>query len=496
MSITTVGASREEALSTAKADLNFFAALCISEIYRFPFPPIFIAIWQMLTDDAVKKVGQHRIAIGLPRGFGKTILLKLYVVWLILYTDRRFILVVCNTASLAENFIADVTDILSAPNIIQLFGDWRLAVEKDTQSLKKFTFRGRPINIAALGSGSSLRGLNIKLVRPDAIIMDDMQSREEAESAITANQVLVWLLGTLMKANDKARCQFTFVGNMYPFEGSILKKLKRNPAWFSFVCGAILEDGCSIWPDLRSIDDIMEELENDISMGHPEIFYSEVMNDEDAGNKAGVDITQIQVFEPDTLPGQQPLQAEAGFVIIDPSVGKKKNDLVAIGVCLIYDGVPVLWDLEVGSFNPGQQVEKCIELAVRYGLMAIIVEAVSYQATLCYWMEEAKRRYGLTGLRILEIYPGMNQKNARIINMLKQLTAPSRILLVHPQVKTQVTHQIVHFNPIKFRNADDILDLMGYFYPAIAQFSLLLLRPFEVEHKVSASFSDTLEMSF
>ena len=158
--------------------------------------------------------------------------------------------------------------------------------------------------------------------------------------------------------------------------------------------------------------------------------------------------------------------------------------------------MPVLWDLEVGSFNPGQQVEKCIELAVRYGLMAIIVEAVSYQATLCFWMEEAKRRYGLAGLRILEIYPGMNQKNARIINMLKQLTAPSRILLVHPQVKSQVTHQIVHFNPMNFRNADDILDLMGYFYPAISQFGLMLLRPFEVSHEVHASFSDTLEMSF
>jgi hypothetical protein len=493
--VASVGASREEAIGIAKADLNFFASLCIPDIYLFAFPAVFLAIWQMLTDDANKKQGQARLCIGLPRGFGKTILLKLYVVWLVLYTDRKFILVVCNTASLAENFIADVVDILSSPNIIRLFGDWRTGLEKDTQPLKKFTFCGRPISIAALGSGSSLRGLNIKFVRPDAIIMDDMQSREEAESPVESQKGLTWMLGTLLKANNKSRCQFAFIGNMYPFEGSILKKLKTNPAWTSFICGAILEDGNSIWPELRTVEDILDELENDISMGHPEIFFSEVMNDEEAGNRAGVDITRINYFNPpdDSLP----LEAEAGFVIIDPSVGKKKNDQVAIGVHLIFDGKPVLWDLQIGAFNPKQQIEKCIEMAVQYKVMVILVESVAYQATLVFWMEEAKRRYGLSGLRILEIYPGTNTKNSRIINALKMLTAEAKPLQLHPRVKSQVVHQIVHWNPIRTRNQDDILDLLAYAYPAIQQFGMLLLKPFEMTYQDStASFGETLEIAF
>ena len=496
MSIQTVGASREDSIRAAKSDLNFFAALCIPDVFQFMFPPVFVAIWQMLTDDAEKPLGQNRLAIGLPRGFGKTILLKLYVVWLVLFTDRRFILVVCNTASLAENFIADVVDILSSPNIIRLFGDWRIALEKDTQPLKKFTFRGRPIILAGLGSGSSLRGIQLKFARPDAIIMDDMQAREEAESPIIASQMLTWMLGTLLKANNKARCQFCFVGNMYPFEGSILKKLKTNAAWFSFICGAILEDGNSIWPELRSVEDILDELENDTSMGHPEIFFSEVMNDEEAGNRAGIDITKINYWKDDQVPGEQPLDAEAGFIIIDPSIGKKKNDAVAIGACLIYDGKPVLRKLRVGAFNPKQQVEESIAMAVEMGVMAILVESVAYQATLAFWIEEAKRRYGMTGLRVLEIYPGANQKNARILNMLKQLVTPEPQIYIHPDVKAQVVHQIVHFNPLRTRNADDILDLIAYFYPAIAQFGIQLLKPFELRIEAGSSFGDTLETAF
>lgn len=492
---SAVGVSREEAIALAKRDLNFFASLCIPDIFLFNFPPVFLAIWQMFTDGAVKQSGQDRLAIGLPRGFGKTILLKLYVVWLILFTDRKFILVVCNTAGLAENFIADVVDILSSPNIIRLFGDWRLALEKDTQPLKKFYFCGRPIALAALGSGSSLRGLNIKFVRPDAIIMDDMQSREEAESAVEASKILVWMLGTLLKANNKTRCQFTFVGNMYPFDGSILKKLRTNPGWYSFICGAILEDGQSIWPELRSVEDILDELENDISMGHPEIFFSEVMNDDEAGNRAGIDITKINYFDPNSTDGM-PAEAEAGFVLIDPSTGKKKNDKVAIGVHLIFDGKPVLWDLAVDAFNPAQQVEECIKFAVKYGVMAILVESVAYQATLCFWIDEAKRRYGLHGIRVLEIYPGTSMKNSRIINALKMLTAEAKTLQLHPRIKSQVIHQIVHWNPLRTRNTDDILDLLSYGYPAIAQYGMQLLRPFELTEVSKATHADDLELAF
>jgi hypothetical protein len=493
MTTEAVGVSREQAVALAKCDLNFFASLCIPDVFQFNFPAVFLAIWQMLTDGANKPVGQDRLAIGLPRGFGKTILLKLYVVWLILFTDRKFILIVCNTAALAENFIADVVDILSSPNILRLFGDWRLGLEKDTQPLKKFYFAGRPVSLAALGSGSSLRGLNIKFVRPDAIIMDDMQSREEAESVVEAAKILVWMLGTLLKANNKQRCQFAFIGNMYPFDGSILKKLKTNPAWYSFICGAILEDGQSIWPELRSVEDILDELENDISMGHPEIFFSEVMNDDEAGNRAGIDITKINYWNPNP---DYPVEAEAGFVIIDPSTGKKKNDQVAIGVCLIFDGKPVLWEVQLGAFNPKQQVEKCIELAVKYGLMAILVESVAYQATLCFWMDEAKRRYGLHALRVLEIYPGTSQKNSRIINALKMLVAEAAMLMIHPQIKSQVVHQVVHWNPVKTRNVDDLLDLLAYCYPAIQQFGMQLLRPFELRELRQASFAEDLEIAF
>jgi hypothetical protein len=489
-----VGVTREAAVENSRLSLDFFAALCVPEVFKFLYPPIFKAIWQLLISAALEPEGKKRLAIGIPRGFGKTMVLKLFVAWCIAFTDRKFILIVCNAAGLAENFIADVADILSSLNFLRVFGDWRITLEKDTQNLKKFHFKSRTVILAGLGAGSSLRGLNIKFVRPDMILQDDMQSREEAGSSIESVKSLSWMLGTLIKANDNQRCLHVFVGNMYPYEGSILRKLKTNPAWISFITGAILEDGESLWPQMRTVEDILTELENDESMGHPEIFYSEVMNDEVAGSRSGVDFSKINVWRNSD---EELADAPGGFIIVDPSLGKKKSDDVAIGACLVYNGEPVLRELSVGKFNPGICCNEAIRLAARYGLTAIVVEAVGYQASLCFWMNQRLLQLGLTNIKILEISPEGQQKNPRIIAMLKQLTAEKERIWIHPCVRAFVTHQITYFDPMKINNKDDVLDILAYLYKVIAKYGHQLLKPLDMAfQEVEAAFSEDLQLGF
>lgn len=486
----SVGVNRDELIEKMRGNLDLFASVCLPDVYKFKFPPLYHAVWQLLTTGGLREAGQEKLALGLPRGFAKTLLLKLFNVWLVLYSTRRFMIVVCNTSTLAENFLADVCSVLSSDNIKTLFGNWRVVIDVDRQDLKKFQFRGRQVTLAALGAGTSLRGLNIQWQRPDCMTMDDMQSREEAESSVESAKMLVWFLATLMKANDKVRCLFVFVGNMYPYAGSILKKLKHHPGWTSFITGAILEDGQSLWPELRPIEDVLDELENDTQMGHPEIFFSEVMNDEEAGNKTGIDITKIAIWE-------QEIEAEAGFVMIDPSVGKKKSDDVAVGAFLVYDGKPVLADLVVDKLDPKRTIQAAFDFVLQYQLMAIVVEAIAYQATLGFWLSEAKRRYGLSGVNILEIFPAARgAKNASIITALKQLTATPPDIYVTRKVRSRVVHQVVHFNPLKTNNRDDILDLLAYAYPVIQQHGSQLLKPWAAGPAISASFEDTLELSF
>jgi len=485
--------NRQEIIDAAKWDLDTFAMICLPDVYEFPFPPIFKAYWQILCEAALKGEGLDKIALGLPRGFGKTIVLKLLVAWLIVYSNRRFILIICNTFPLAVNFVTDVMDILRSENFIRLYGNYQSRAETERQDLQKFFFAGRPVTLAGLGNLGSLRGLNIKYVRPDVMLMDDMQSREEAQSTTESTKGLVWMLATLMKANNKKRCLYAFIGNMYPFEGSILKKLKHNPAWFSFITGAILADGESIWPELRSVDSILDELQDDMSMGHPEIFYSEVMNDEEAGARVGVDLSAINYSDH----RHDAIESEAGWIIIDPSVGKKKSDDVAIGAFLLYDAVPIFWDLEVGKFNPLQCITTAMEMGMRLGLRAIVIESVAYQATLAFWFNYIAMQRGIKGFIPLEIYPVGGTKNARINAMLKQITAPDKKILVHPRVKSRLLHQAMHFDAMRNDNKDDILDLPTYAFQVIEKYKYQLMRVYEIpESSATAAFAEDLQPAF
>lgn len=489
-----VAADRTATIEACRTSLDFLAAFILTELYEYGYPPILKAMWEIICGSAMKATGKFRYALGIPRGFSKTIMLKLYVVWAVLFSDKKFILVVCATEGHAVNFLSDVADMLDHPNIKTLFGDWRAAIGKDTGALKVFSFRGRNIILAGIGQGGSPRGFNIKYVRPDLIIMDDIQKREDAPNTEMAQEIMVWMLGTLMKACHPRNCTFIFVGNMYPYEGCVLRKLKHSKEWLSLITGAITADAESIWPEHRSIDDLLQELAVDTEQGHPEVFFSEVMNDEEAGTVSGIDVSKI----PDCPSHLDVGSAQGGCVIIDPSLGKKKSDDVAIGAVLFFDGLPVLRELQVGKFDPGVTIQQATFLAVKYGMRLIVCEEGGYQATLVFWFNHVFTQANVKGIEVRTISPAGMQKNARIRDMLKSWLSGK--ILVHRDCRAAAIYQTSQWNPLKTNNKDDILDVMAYMstvlmlYPA--ELLLDILDEFPSGDFPEASFSDTLEINF
>ncbi len=465
---TVTGFDKNDTVNLCRQDLNFFAGIAIPEIFKYFYPAIFIAIWNLLVEAVMQEKGMLRLAIGLPRGFAKTAFLKIYVVWCVLFTKRNFILIVCNTEPLSHNFVADVFDILSSPNIKALFGDWSLGCEKDTQGLKKFGFRGRDIIVAGVGAGTSLRGINLKFRRPDVVIMDDMQNREQAENKLVSEALLTWMLGTLLKARNYERCLFVFVGNMYPFEGSILKKLKYNPQWISFICGGILADGKSLWEELRPIADLLADLDHDIAMGRPEIFYSEVQNDEEAGSASGFDVSKIPHC-PAHLEANIP---DGGVIIIDPASGKATGNDVAIGAFYIYDNKPVFRRLANDKFSPLETIHAALKMAFEMKIKCICVESNAYQSTLLFWFNFVCQQLNISGIDFCELNAGGITKNAKIRNGITQLIAGEQYL--HEDVRSKVLYQIVHWNPLRQNNDDDVLDLFSWIPKAVELYRYLM----------------------
>jgi len=444
-----------EAFNAAKEDLNFLAAMALPGVFQYMYPVLFKAAWNLMTGAANKVRDFTQLCLGIPRGFGKTTLVKLFILYCILFTNKKFVLVISATGPHAENIIADVCDMLSEPNIIKIFGDWRVGLEVDRQDLKKFAFRGRTVILAGLGAEGNLRGMNLKNERPDIMIFEDVQTRECADSKVQSDALERWMVGTAMKAKSPHGCFFLFVGNMYPTPYSILRKLKKNPKWTKFICGGILQDGTSLWEELQPISQLLSELDNDIEMGHEDIFAAEVLNDENAKLNTKVNLAKINEW-----PYTEVDQPQGKFIVIDPATKKKNADLITIAGFEVYDGTPCISHIDEGAYSPMETIKRALYMGLQNQIFLIGVESTAYQSTLLYWFDYVCKQLDLGGFQFVELHTGGYSKNSRITNGIKMMSKGE--LRVHPLVRGQVINQLSAWNPLKRDNVDGILDVIAY----------------------------------
>jgi hypothetical protein len=358
---------------------------------------------------------------------------------------------------------------LEENNIKTVFGYWKAGgVMPDTQKLKVFSFRGREIILMGAGAESGIRGITLNNERPDVMIFDDIQSRECADSQVQSENLMRWMMGTAMKAKSPHGCLFIFVANMYPTKWSILRQLKHNPNWIKFIAGGILADGKSLWEDLQPIKQLLREFQNDLAMGKPEIFYSEVLNDENASSNHIIDLSSLP-----KIPYSEGDIPAGNFVIIDPSNNKETSDNVAIGYFEVHDSFPVLRKLKNDKLSPGETIRAALIFCLENNCSLVAIESVAYQASLCYWFNHICTQMGIQGIQVVEIYPGGSSKTARIIKFFQSYAKGE--IFVAPECKAEVHLQIVEFNPLKKNNIDDVLDLMCYAPKVLEMFPHLIV---------------------
>ena len=446
-----------DAEELAKNDPDFLAGLAMPMTFIYLWPPVFRAVWEWLTTYVQRSRDFSQLVLGLPRGFGKTTLIKIFILYCILFTKKKFILVINAREELAVNTVGDVCRMLDEPNMVRLFGDWKIGIEKNTQTTKIFGFRGRSIVLWAAGADTGIRGINVNNERPDVMIFDDVQSRKDADSKVVSEALETNIIGTAMKAKSPHGCLFVFIGNMYPTPYSILRKLKSNPNWVKFIVGGILADGTSLWEELQPVKQLIAEYKNDSSMGHGEIFRAEVLNDENASVNNTIDLALVPAYKFDE---NEP--ATHRFIIVDPASDKEKADLVTIGLCEVYNTYPVLRKTLEGKFSPGDIIKESIKMCLEHNCRVVIFEATGGQYQYLYWFKKfcEDPEHLITGIEALEVHSGTMSKNGRIVNALKMYIKGE--LWCHPDAKVQLHDQIINFNPAKTKNNDGILDVLTY----------------------------------
>lgn len=452
----------QEVRDAARDSLDVLAALAMPEDATESYPPIFWQIWSLLCAAVTTDRDFSKLAIGLPRGHGKTMFLKIFVIFCVLFTRKKFILIVSASKERAEDVLADITDALDSENIHNVFGNWRGNLAIDRKDFKKFTFNGRPVIIKAIGQQGAMRGIAVKNRRPDVMIFDDAQTPECASSITEATSFQKWFRGTALKAKNPSDCTFIYVGNMYAdFEikkgvyGCMLRNLQQSPSWTSFITGAIKSDGTALWEAVQPIEQLLLEFSDDLAAGTPEIFYAEVLNDPSASAAVDVDISKIQVME--ILPEEL---HQGSFIIIDPANDKKTSDATVLNYFEVHEGIPVSMELYEEKLSGPALVHKTINLCMAKNCNLVFVEAEAYQYSLLGWFDLVCNQLNINNIAFEPLYSKGVKKNSRILSMFKALVKGE--IQLSKETYNSVVLQILRFNKLKTNNVDDILDTLAY----------------------------------
>lgn len=439
----------------AKVDFNFFARLAIPQVVESDFPSFYVAIFSMLINRHEIDMGRIlRFALGLPRGHAKTTFVKILIAWLIVYDRISFAIIVCANEPLAESLLADVNDILCSENMEAIYGKWEQGLVTDNSGLKKCNYHGRAVILAAKGAGSSLRGLNIKHKRPDFILCDDAQTKENDDSEAERLKFRKWLTGTLFKViAPKGNRYIVYIGNMYS-DHCILYQLAQNQSWISLITGAILEDGTPLWPELHSLDELMESFFHDEELGEADQWFAEVMNDPISS------ALSLITGEIPNVGDREKMHPDGVFITVDPAGFREASDDNVIAVHHVTEGAGIVAEIDAGIKDPEQIIIRTLQLALAHGASLIGVESVAYQQTLLFWMNKYMKEWGITGIEVVELRPKNRTKESRIRLFVAELYA--RNYFVGSQVRAAFIWQAMKYKLGVKKNKDDLLDACAY----------------------------------
>ena len=186
----------------AAASPSIFADVYLGHHFTLPRSRMHNDLFEMLLK-ATNKRGA-RLAVAAPRGHAKITVVSLaYVLWSVLYSHEKFVLLVSATKEQAETLLKGIKDELQGnPLLIQDFPE--LCYPPGRKSPPKPWRRYQIVlrnktEIRAVGADQAIRGVKSGPHRPSLIVADDLEEKDQVASADLRQKRRDWFEGTLLK---------------------------------------------------------------------------------------------------------------------------------------------------------------------------------------------------------------------------------------------------------------------------------------------------------
>lgn len=327
---------------------------------------------------------------------------------------------------------------------------------------------GHSIWILGAGINGSLRGINFDDYRPDLILVDDPQTDEMAASLEQRDKVEDLILGavknSLAPVTDEPNAKLVMMITPQHKDDVSQKALKDQqwvsrviPCWTKETMDLDVDKQMSVWEERHPTITLREDKKSAIRRNKLSIFTREkecrLISPETAQFKS----PWLNIREP----GVKPIGCYS-VLAIDPvpppserakAKGLRGNDWEAHYVWGRHNGEYHLLDCDRSrGHEPSWTIATAFRLARQYRVSRIVVDAVAYQKTLKWILEQEMKRRGIY-YTVIPIDDKM-QKFARITSVLGGL-ASQGLLWVGSEF-TNFIQQFNDYGPTYGGNDDDI----------------------------------------
>lgn len=430
---------RSTLISMCEHDIYLFACRYFGHLLKKPSSEFHKYLYNFLNTELNDKKRENgfKHAIAAPRGSAKSSVISCILpIWCACYSKNKYMLLVSDTASQAEDFLLDIkmeleNNLLLARDFPQVTGKgfiWR----SDEIITKNY------VRIKVFGTGSKIRGRKMGADRPSLVIIDDMENSEIVRSRATRefiryewfNKDLLFLggkgevtdflvVGTIIGSTSllnalmspaeypdwtskkfKAVKQFS-TSDLWGKWGEIYKnrfdtdRIDSARRFFLEHSEEMLEGTEILWPEGETYYDLMV-----MRLSNPSGFESEQQNEPRDISK--ILVTRDELTFADFSKDQEMLQIlnnfnTSRFGALDPSLGKTSHADFSCIITLAKDsvtGLVLVEDIFLKRIAVSQQVEAILAHHERFMYSKFAIETNLFQIVIAETLRKESLQRG------------------------------------------------------------------------------------------------------
>ena len=438
-------------ITACAKSIALFAKTYFPDIFTSDFCELHKEIIESIEEMMLRRKSRKNYYVrAAPRGHGKSQIISfLLPLWCICYKYKRNILLVSDTLDQAKSFISAIKTELEENDLLRR--DFGNLVGEEKWAADKIVTANR-VQVYGRGAGQKLRGNKFGSIRPELVIIDDLENDEAVETLQQRTKLYNWFNKALLPVGTPTT-DYIFIGTVLHYE-SLLEKLlteaknsmwnrKRYQAVMKFSDSPLWDDWEKILTDetndkasedaynfyryhrdemLEGVDCLWPEQSEDyyynmmvLRVQDDASFNSEYQNQPIDPNQAEFKESWFEFYY--ELP-----EIVKVYGACDPSLGKAKSDRAAI-IWAGKDKQGFLYVLDVimGRYKPDRLIDLIISGAMQYQsvLASVTIETVQFQAM---FKDEVAKRGLNAGIQIpIEEFNSKVEKELRLRGLIPKI---------------------------------------------------------------------------